>query len=292
MQPADTSHSVTIVSVTHNSTRVIGAMLASVPKGVPVVIVDNASADLDALRTLAAPHGARIVANSRNVGFGPACNQGAAEATTEFLLFLNPDARLEPDTLDALVAAARKYPDASAMNPRIVEADGSAYFKRGSVLLPRGARLARGWPAEDRAVPVLSGAALFVRRRDFEAVDGFDPAIFLYHEDDDLSLRLKDQCGPLMFIRDAAVHHTGGASSVRSPEIAALKALHMGRSRVYAARKHGRPFAFSRALVQAMAQVIAPDAILLKRKRAKQRAFLRGVLQGRRLTPGTDRADG
>jgi N-acetylglucosaminyl-diphospho-decaprenol L-rhamnosyltransferase len=291
MQPTDPAHLVTTVSVTHNSTRVIGDMLGSVPRGCPVVIVDNASTDLDALKRIASPYGARIVANSKNVGFGPACNQGAAEATTEFLLFLNPDARLERDTLELLVAAARRYPAASAMNPRIVEGDGRAYFKRGSVLLSRGAQLARGWPQEDREVPVLSGAALFVRRSHFEAVGGFDSAIFLYHEDDDLSLRLKQQCGPLMFIRDAAVHHAGGASSARSPEVAALKAMHMGRSRVYAARKHGRPFAFSRALVQALAQVIAPDALLLRRKRAKQRAFLRGVLQGRRLRSGKDRAD-
>lgn len=276
----------TIISVCYNSTGVLPAMLASVPAGTPVVLVDNASRDGADLAALAGAHAARLVHNAENRGFGPACNAGAAEATTEFLLFLNPDATLAPGAIAALEAAAARYPGASALNPRIEEADGSPYFKRGSVLLPRASRMQRGWPASDCTVPVLSGAALFVRRTDFVAVGGFDEAIFLYHEDDDLSLRLAAERGPLMFIRDAVVRHQGGGSTVRSPEVAALKAWHMGRSRVYAARKHGRPFAFARALLAALLQAARPDALLLKRKRAKQRAFLRGVLSAR----GTARA--
>jgi GT2 family glycosyltransferase len=273
--------SVTVISVAFNSAAVLPAMLGSIPEGVPVVLVDNASADGAALDALAAEHGARLIRNAENRGFGAACNQGAAGASTEFLLFLNPDAALGPGALDALAAAAARHPEAVAFNPRIEEADGSAYFKRQSVILPRNSRMPRGWPADDRAVPVLSGAALFVRREAFEAVGGFDEAIFLYHEDDDLSLRLAER-GALMFIRDALVRHQGGRSTVRSPEVAALKAWHMGRSRVYAARKHGRPAAFARALAAALLQAARPDALILKRKRAKQRAFLRGVLSARR----------
>lgn len=276
--PLPAAGRVTVISVCYNSTAVVPAMLASIPEGVAVVLVDNASADGAALAGLAAARGARLIRNAANRGFGTACNQGAAEAGTEFLLFLNPDAALASGALDALVAAAARYPRAAAMNPRIEAAGGRPYFKRGSVLLPRGARLPRGWPEADREVPVLSGAALFVRRADFEAVAGFDPAIFLYHEDDDLSLRLKAERGPLMFIRAALVRHQGGQSTIRSPETAALKAWHMGRSRVYAARKHRRPLAATRALGSALLQIASPLALASPRKRAKQWAFLRGVV--------------
>lgn len=268
---------VTIVTVCYNSMAVLPDMLASVPEGVPVVLVDNASTDGGELAACAERHGARRVRNEVNRGFGVACNQGAALATSEFLLFLNPDATLAPDTLDALIAAAARYPEASAMNPRIAEADGGEYFKRSSHLMPRSEKMPRGWPPEDREISVLSGAALFVRRADFEKVGGFDPAIFLYHEDDDLGRRLRDQCGPLMFIRAALVRHLGGRSSVRSPEVAALKAWHMGRSRVYAARKHGRRFAFGSAALQSVLQLASPLNLLSKRKRAKNWSFLRGV---------------
>ena len=270
----------TIITVAYNSTGILPGMLASVPQGVPVVIVDNASSDGAALAVLAGGHGARLVINAENRGFGVACSIGAAAADTEFLLFLNPDAELDPDCIARLEAAFDRFPKAVAMNPRILESDGRPYFKRRSVLLSRRDWMARGWPESDREVSVLSGAALMVRKADFDAVGGFDPNIFLYHEDDDLSLRLRAQRGPVMFIHDAAVRHAGGQSTVRSADSAAFKAWHMGRSRVYAARKHGRPLPFLSSLLSAVGQAALPWSLLSRRGRAKRIAFLKGVLSG------------
>lgn len=281
MSPPSAAQRVTIVTVCYNSSAIVAGMLASLPEGANIILVDNGSADINALTKLAEAHGARLILNPDNHGFGRACNLGAAQAETEFLLFLNPDAELGDDTLNALVSAADTYPDAVAMNPRIANGDGSAYFKRRSALLPRDARMPRGWPAEDRDVPVLSGSAFFVRRADFEAVGGFDPAIFLYHEDDDLALRLSAR-GKLMFIRDGLVTHRQGNATTRSPKVAALKAYHMGRSRVYALRKHGRPMAFLSSLWLAGRQVLSPLVLLSGRKRAKQVALLKGVLSSLR----------
>lgn len=273
-----TSGQVTIVSVSYNSMAVLPMMLQSLPAGTSVIIVDNASTDTTALQDLCRRHSARLILNSKNCGFGAACNQGGRLALTEFVLFLNPDACLESDTLDQLVSAARRYPKASAMNPRIAESDGSPSFHRSSRLMPRSERMPHGWPANDREVSVLTGAALFVRRTDFLAVDGFDPKIFLYHEDDDLSRRLRRDRGPIMFIRDASVVHIGGASSERSPEIAALKAWHMARSRVYGARKHGQPLPFLSALSSAIISLFALDMLISARRRAKNIAYFKGVI--------------
>ncbi|MEQ3709055.1 glycosyltransferase, partial [Tateyamaria sp.] len=113
--------SVTIITVSYNSMAVLPAMLKSVPKGTPVVVVDNASSDTDPLKALTDEYGATLQLNEGNVGFGPACNQGAAKAETEFLLFLNPDAELQDGALDALLEAAKTYPDASGFNPRILD---------------------------------------------------------------------------------------------------------------------------------------------------------------------------
>ena len=179
----------TIVSVAYNSAGVIGDMLSSVPSGTPVFVVDNASSDNSAEVAVAA--GASVIRLPENQGFGRGCNSGAAKATTEFLLFLNPDASLDADCLEKLEAAADHYATASGFNPAITDKDGSAYFKRGSRLLARRDWMPRGRPAADCEVPVLSGAALFCRRAQFEKIGGYDEAIFLYHEDDDLALRLK-----------------------------------------------------------------------------------------------------
>jgi GT2 family glycosyltransferase len=275
-------HCVTVITVCYNSLAVLPEMLSSIPQGTPVILVDNASDEQEALERVAQSHRAQVLRNTRNLGFGVACNRGAALAQTEFLLFLNPDTQIADNTLAELVAAAKRYPQASAMNPRIQTADGRPAFKRRSCLMPRTETMKRGWPESDAEVPVLSGAALFVRKVAFASVGGFDPEIFLYHEDDDLSRRLKHECGPLMFIREASVRHLCGRSSERSPAAAFLKAFHMGRSRVYAMRKHGRHFPLLSSVWIALWQLASPAVFVSARKRAKQWALFRGVLSARR----------
>jgi N-acetylglucosaminyl-diphospho-decaprenol L-rhamnosyltransferase len=273
----------TVVTVTYNSAAVIGAMLTSVPHGVPVIVVDNASTDGSI--GIAEGAGAEIIRLEENKGFGPACNAGAALADTEFVFFVNPDAALAPECIEKLEAAADRYPRASAFNPRISDRHGGEYFKRSSKLIPRRDWMQRGWPAADREVTVLSGAALFCRRAAFEAIGGFDPAIFLYHEDDDLALRLKAECGPLMFIWDAAVTHQEGRGSPRSPEVAAIKSFHMARSRVHAMRKHGRPFVEARCLGSAIGKFANPAILFSRRKRAQAFGFFKGVVTIGRARP-------
>lgn len=124
------SSRVTIVTVCYNSLEVLPEMLASVPAGTRVVLVDNVSSDRDALSALAQSHGATLVLNDENLGFGRACNIGAAEAETEFLLFLNPDAALQKGAIDALLQAAEDNPDASGFNPRITDGKGRQSFRR------------------------------------------------------------------------------------------------------------------------------------------------------------------
>jgi N-acetylglucosaminyl-diphospho-decaprenol L-rhamnosyltransferase len=274
---ADPNAQVTIVTVSFNSLSVLPEMLSSIPAGTKVIVVDNASDDPTALRIVCESKGAVLLRNDHNVGFGRACNQGADAADSEFLFFLNPDATLMPDTILQLVNAARRYPRATAMNPRIASANGSAFFHRSTALMPKSDFMPRGWPSADKDVTVLTGAALFVRREDFVAVGGFDPKIFLYHEDDDLSLRLRQERGPIMFIHDAFVRHRGGDSTPRGPEVSALKAYHMARSAVYAMRKHGRPLPFIRALLKAIVGLFSLDMLWSKRRRAKNWAFIKGV---------------
>ncbi len=266
---------------------VLPAMLKSVPKGTPVVVVDNASSDTDPLKALTDEYGATLQLNEGNVGFGPACNQGAAKAETEFLLFLNPDAELQDGALDALLEAAKTYPDASGFNPRILDQNGSQSFKRGSKIRPNE-RLKGPVPSKDAEVSVLAGSAIFCRRALFEEIGGFDPAIFMYHEDDDLSLRLREH-GPLMYCHNAKVVHLSGHGSPRLPQVAAFKAYYSARSRAYALGKYGHPRPKLATLVAAVFRALGPDTLLIKRRRAKNIGYLKGALSafkdGGRNTP-------
>ena len=270
------NYDVTIITVCHNSLSVLPTMLKSIPKGVPTILVDNASSDTTSLQTLARDHNATLLLNADNVGFGPACNQGAAKAETEFLLFLNPDAELQPGALDALCEAAQRHQEASAFNPRILDSKGRQSFRRGSKIRPKE-RLKGPIPICDREVSVLAGSAIFCRRALFEKIGGFDPAIFMYHEDDDLSLRLREQ-GPLMYCHKAEVVHLSGHGSPRSPQVAAFKAYYSARSRAYTLDKYGHPWPMLNTLGAALLRLIGPDTLFLKRKRAKNLGYLKGAM--------------
>lgn len=266
-----------IVTVAYNSTGVIGDMLATVPPEVDVVIVDNASSDAEALQELANAHGAQVISNPENRGFGAACNLGAAHGTRPWLFFLNPDTQMTPGCLDRLLDAATAHPDAAAYSPRVLDGKGRPAFRRRSRLLPKSAHWSGPPPNEDCGVPLLNGAAIFVRRDQFHGVGGFDETIFLYHEDDDLSLRLHAAYGTLWHVHDAVVTHAEGHSTARTPATAAFKAFHMGQSALYAMRKHNRPMPLLAVAWSAFAGLLSPLNLLSARKRAKAMGFAKGV---------------
>lgn len=266
-----------IVTVAYNSTGVIGDMLGSVPDGVKIIIIDNASTDADQLNSLARAHGATIVTNATNCGFGAACNVGAAQGDRPYLFFLNPDAVIEPGCLDALLVAAAATPNAAAFSPFVLDGKGRPAFRRRSRLLPKSTHWSGPPPAGDAEVPLLNGAAVLVSRDHFNETGGFDENIFLYHEDDDLSLRLRKAHEDLKHVHAAKVTHAEGHSTVRSPATAAFKAYHMAQSAIYAMDKHGQPRARLRIRIFAALQMLSPFVLLSKRKRAKNLGFLRGA---------------
>ncbi|MER3496319.1 MAG: hypothetical protein C4320_05665, partial [Armatimonadota bacterium] len=85
-----------------------------------VLIVEN-SADAHVAEDLAAASpSARVIRTGHNIGYAAGNNAGFAEATGEFLLTLNPDTEVLPDTLDRALAVMRAYPDAGALGARLL----------------------------------------------------------------------------------------------------------------------------------------------------------------------------
>jgi N-acetylglucosaminyl-diphospho-decaprenol L-rhamnosyltransferase len=264
---------VSVVTVTFNSAAVLPDLLESVPAGVEAIVVDNHSGD--ASRELAAERGARVIALDKNVGFGRANNIGAREARGRFLLLVNPDVVLSRGAIDALLAAAAVHPGA-AFNPRIV-AGSKRQFRRWSWLIAKADYWRGPAPEADCEVPVLSGACIFIRKDIFERVGGFDENIFLYHEDDDLSLRLRQRGTVLFYIDDAVVTHHGGKSSERTAEVGALKGYEMARSLVYVMRKHQIPFNRDWERLKASLMLCAPHVSANPGRRAKYLGLLKGL---------------
>ena len=115
--------SIDVVIVSHQSAGHIERAVGTLATIADVVVVDNASTDASVERAKRTP--ATVIANDVNAGFAAAANQGAALGTGEFILFLNPDAAIDPGDLERLVAALDARPDLGVVAPRIRYEDGS-----------------------------------------------------------------------------------------------------------------------------------------------------------------------
>jgi len=266
-----------IITVTYNSSLVIEKMVSSIPhderKNVQVIIVDNNSTDDSA--SCGKKIADKLIKLNKNMGFGTACNLGAKRAKTEYLFFVNPDCLFEKHTIKELKNAIKKHPTASAFNPRILH-NGRRYFRKHSKLLDKNQHWKGKLPTKDEEIPVLSGSSILCSRKLFSDLGGFDENIFLYYEDDDLSLRLKEH-GPLISIYNAIIHHSFGHSSGRSPETAWFKGYHMGKSWCYATSKHNIVFHPFRQRLKLYLSLLLPHILLNKRRRSKYIGLIKGL---------------
>ena len=214
---------VTVVMVTYNRwdlTRQALTLLADVTEPrYEVVIVDNASVDGTA-NELSRIDGAQVLRNARNLGFGPANNQGAAMARGRHLLLLNSDAWVRPGWLEPLLEVADADAGVAAVASKLLYPDGRLQ-EAGSILW-RDARV-RNYGDGDvpnrpeylfrRTVDYASAACLLVRRSAFVGVGGFDPRFApMYCEDVDLCLALAKHRGRVVYQPRSVVEHVRGAS--------------------------------------------------------------------------------
>lgn len=204
---------VSLVLVTYQSAALLPGFFEALAatRDVPyeVIAVDNASADGTAA-ALARYPGVRLVANGQNRGFGRACNQGAALARGELLVFLNPDVRATPAWLALLSRRMAAHPDAAIIAPQTI-APASA---PGSPLAPGGSGAGGegGRPTGAIEAGAVPGCAMMVRRAAWEALGGFDERIFLYWEDTDICWRAWLGGWRVLEDLEAAVVHDRGGS--------------------------------------------------------------------------------
>lgn len=259
--------SITAVVVSYDSAEVLPACLEALAReGVPAVVVDNASSDES--RAVAAKMGARVIANARNEGYGRANNAGVAACDTVYVLIVNPDLELGEGAARELLAAAERYPDAGLLAPRIVEPSGRVFLQPRSLLSPPHLNRAGAMivPEGDACLPFLSGACLLVRREFFLALGGFDPAIFLFYEDDDLCRRVRDSGHALIHVDRARVRHARGRSSAPSPARRFKARWHLAWSERYVARKYGLPTPGPLRMLEDLAKA-AGYALLMRREK-------------------------
>jgi N-acetylglucosaminyl-diphospho-decaprenol L-rhamnosyltransferase len=238
-----------VVVVTYRSASVIAQCLSATRQAasddsMELIIVDNASGDDTVAVARTAAPAAKIIEQERNVGFAAGCAVGASVARGGWLLFLNPDTVIAPDAVKALLGCAASHPSAGIIGGRFVDENGNADLTSwwGKLSLWSATCFALGlnslladipffnpeaprpWisPNEVRAVPVVSGAFMLVRRDQWREIGGFDPAFFMYGEDADFCLRAaKAGCQPIVTAA-AVCRHVGGKSSSSAQKLVLL----------------------------------------------------------------------
>lgn len=225
----DQTMDLTIVVVTYNSASTIEPLLDSIPKGLgplkaEIVVVDNGSQDgtPDILETRTDC----MLVRSTNTGYAGGINLGVMKGhPSPAILILNPDIRVQPDSIPPLVGALDE-PGVHIAAPRVINPDGHLELSlRRNPSLSRALGLGRlgvAWASEyvtEREAYATShdadwalGAALLISRHSYHALGGWDESYFLYSEETDFCLRAAELGMRTRYVPDSEVIHIGGAS--------------------------------------------------------------------------------
>ncbi len=185
-----------------------------------IIVVDDGSSD-GTEATLSRIEGLRYHRRADNGGFIAACNDGAALASGEFLVFLNNDTIPQPGWLDSLLDTFEHYPDTGLAGAQLIYPDGRLQEAGGLVFADGSGWNYGRFEAPDaprhafvREADYCSGAAIAVPRALFETLGGFDrryaPA---YFEDTDLAFSVRDAGLRVRYQPAARVVHLEGVTA-------------------------------------------------------------------------------
>jgi len=241
-----------IILVNFNDRPHLGACLESVRAATEslsaeIILVDNHSEDGSPEFVRETFPWVELIANDRNSGFAKANNAGIRASSGRFILFLNTDTVVPPDSLAALVAELKQRPEAGAIGPALVRENSSfqvsfgkdiGFFAelRQKLFLNPYYKMALRFSHKVRSVGWLSGACLLVRRDAAGAAGLFDENFFIYFEDLDLCRRIRNLGLELLYDPAVKVVHLGGATTAARKS---RSRLFYRESQLYYYEKHG-----------------------------------------------------
>lgn len=225
-----------IIMINHNTKTLTAQAITSIVRTNPqisfeIIVVDNSDILEETYHTTQS--NVIVLANVENKGFAHGCNTGAAIAKGEYLLFLNSDTIMQPNTLDASVQYLRQNPIVGGLGIQVLLSDGSldhacrrgfptpwnafCYFSHLDKLFPKipffnGYRLNHLNQAETHRVDAVTGAYLMMPTELYRTLDGFDETYFMYGEDLDLCWRIKQAGYNVVYYASVTCLHLKGQS--------------------------------------------------------------------------------
>ncbi len=245
-----------IIIVSYNTQDVLRECLLSLDREVKlskeVIVVDNASTDGSAHMVATEFPQFMLIRSTSNLGFSAANNLGLKRAKGNYMILLNSDTVITPDSIGTWLHA-HEHTKAMISGPTLMYPDGTPQTSAWKVPRPLDSVLEavslhrlfgrRGYPAQipeiGREVGFVSGAAMLFHRTVFLELGGLDPILF-WMEDVDLCVRVTERCGTCWQLRTPPIIHIGGQSSAKEPSRMISNQL---ISRIKFTRKHRNWFA-------------------------------------------------
>jgi GT2 family glycosyltransferase len=274
--------------------RCLASLAAQTPPPA-IVVVDNASPDGSGEALGAALRDRPFVTllrAPRNGGFGAGCNLGITHVLSrwprlEHVLLLNPDAELAPDGLARMAATLQEHPRAGVVGCRIDDTNGNLWFGAGRWRPWTLARLHGAPPpgATEHRSDLVTGACMLLAADLLRSGLRFCEDYFLYCEDVDLCLRVRDLGREIWVTQRARARHEGGGSQPGERvlgELTAERLYWLTRAKVLLARRR-LPW-WQRAVFLAVALVGKPIVgLLLARSVRFLGPYARGIRDGLRV---------
>lgn len=266
----------------------IGRLQAAATRmSLKIAIIDNASKDGSVALIRNEFPDCHLIANQTNVGFGRANNQALDLVESRYVLLLNTDAFVSPDTLYKTITYMDAHPRCGILGVRLVGRDGvlqpsARYFptpwnlflaRTGLHRLFSGARMVddMAWDhASVRQCDWVPGCYFLVRKAVIDQIGLFDPRYFLYYEEIDHCLAASKAGWEVIFFADTTVVHIGGESAKITGEITAggrqIEAMQIESELLYFRKNHGITGVWAQVLLSAAADAIIVLKSLLQRK--------------------------
>jgi len=190
----------------------IQSLLDQKRKKIDIIISDNGSED-DSVEFIRKYFPSiKIIENGENLGFGSAINRGLGLAKGDYLLFLNSDLKLHPKCVGELAKVLESDPKVGGTIPKILHIDQQNTINSLGVLINYTGiaypnLLGQKDPGYQEPFESACGGIFMLRREVYETVGGFDEDLFLYHEDHDLSWRIRLAGWHLKVVPQAIMHH-------------------------------------------------------------------------------------
>jgi N-acetylglucosaminyl-diphospho-decaprenol L-rhamnosyltransferase len=286
-----TNPDVSVIIVNYNTAHLLARLFAALNAGrgnlnLQIIVVDNASRD-NSLEVLRAHHpSVELIANSLNVGFGRANNQALPRVRGRYVLLLNTDAFVSPDTLPQTVAYMDAHARYGVLGVKLVGSDGALqpscrYFPTPWNLFLGATGLGRLFPharlvddmrwdhASVRECDWVPGCYYLVRREVIDRVGLFDPRYFLYYEEVDHCRAVRKAGWGVVYYPFSPVVHLGGESAeTEGPVTSAgrqISALQIESELLYFRKHDGMIGVFAAVSLAMLADAINAVKGLLKR---------------------------